>query len=178
MNYHAVESRLAPVRSQLERTLAGISDADWTRSPAGGGWSVAEVIAHLIQVETVIHDAARKYLGQEIRPLKRGLLPRLIWPPIWLIAWRELGFKRKSPIPMDPALVTNKADMLAKFAARRSTTLAFLKETMAEGRDLGQYHWKHPFFGPLTFPEWLRVIGYHETRHTKQIREIVSSFQS
>lgn len=178
MNYQAVESRLAPVRAEMERTLAGISESDWTRKPASGGWSVAEVIAHLIQVEAVIHDAARKYLAQDVRPLKRTPLPSPFWPPIWLIAWRELGFKRKSPIPLDPALVTSKADMLAKFTARRAATLAYLKETMAEGRDLRHYHWKHPFFGPLTFPEWLHVIGYHETRHTKQIREIVSSFQS
>jgi hypothetical protein len=103
-------------------------------------------------------------------------MPRAIWPPIWLVPYR--GIKRESPVPMDAALVVGKAEMLAKFAECRRATLSFLRETMAQRTDLDSYNWRHPFFGPLTFPEWCRLLGYHETRHTKQIREIVSSFQS
>ncbi len=172
MTYPAVESRLGRIRARLDALLATVSEADWKRSPAAGGWSVGEVIAHLLQVETAIHDAAVRTLAKPPVPVKRKWLR----VPILLIQFR--GLKRESPIPLDPALVTSKAEMLARFAERRKKTLAFLQETLAQGRDLSGYHWRHPFFGTLTFAEWCRVIACHEVRHTKQIREIVSSFQS
>jgi hypothetical protein len=102
-------------------------------------------------------------------------MPRKLWPPIWLIPYR--GLKRESPVPLDPALVTTKAEMLARLTERRAATLTFLRRAMDEHGDLTGFQWKHPFFGALTFYEWCRVLGYHEVRHTKQIREIVSSFQ-
>lgn len=176
MNYLIVESRLAHVRATLDGVLAAAPAEHWTRTPASGGWSVGEVLAHLIQVETAIETAARRTLAQPPHPLKSSWKPRALWPPIWLVPFR--GIQRQSPIPMDAALVSAKPEMLAKFAGRRRTTLTFLRETMAQRNDLGLYNWKHPFFGPLTFPEWCRLLAYHETRHTKQIREIVSSFQS
>ena len=172
MNYKSVEANLDRVRRKLDGILATVPDDQWTRKPARGGWSVCEVLAHLIQVESAIHGAAEKMLAQPPKPLKRKLLR----VPIVLIQWR--GAKRQSPIPLDSTLVTSKAEMLAKFAERRAQTLAFLRNAITEGRDFTGYHWRHPFFGSLTFQEWCRVIAYHETRHTKQIQEIVSSFQS
>jgi len=172
MNYQTVESSLTRVRKQMDGVLAPISDANWARRPQQGGWSVGEVLAHLMQVERAVCDAARKTLAKPPQPLQRKLLR----VPIAVIQFR--GIKRESPIPLDAALVQGKAEMLAKFAARRGETLTFLRETLAGGRDLAGYHWRHPFFGTLTFAEWCRVLAYHETRHTKQIREIVSSFQS
>ena len=171
MEYARVEAKLAQVRSPLEALLASIPEADWKRTPVKGGWSVGEIIAHLIQVESAIQLAGSKAIAQEPKPLKRRFPP-----PIFLVKYR--GIKRETPIPLDAQLVTTKAEMLAKFAARRHETLAFLREAISSGRDLRRVHWRHPFFGPLTFAEWCRLIGNHEIRHTKQIREIVSSFQS
>ena len=172
MSYQAIEANLAKARGQLDAALASVPEADWARKPAAGGWSVGEVLAHLIQVECAVHDAGVKTLAKPPKPLKRGWMPA----PIFLIKYR--GIKRETPIPLDPALVTSKEEMLAKFAERRQQTLAFLREALANGRDLAGYHWRHPFFGSLTFHQWCRVLASHEIRHTKQIREIVSSFQS
>jgi len=172
MDYKTVEAKLARVRTRMEAVLDAVPEADWARRPAAGGWSVGEVLVHLLQVEAAILTAAAKSLAQPPKPLRRKLLR----VPITVIQFR--GIKRESPIPMDPALLAGKAEMLAKFGERRTQTLAFLRDALATSRDLRGYHWRHPFFGTLTFTEWCRVIAYHETRHTKQIREIVSSFQS
>lgn len=176
MDFHSVEKRLARARGTLDRELGSVPEDQWTRKPAAGGWSVAEVVVHLVQVETAVHGAAVRRLAEGPRPLNRGLIPRAVWPPIWMIPYR--GLKRESPIPMDPGLVTTRSEMLAKFAARRRETLDFFRATMAARSDLSGYHWRHPFFGELTFAEWCRVLAYHEMRHAKQIREIVRSFQS
>lgn len=176
MTYSAVEANLARVRSKLDAVLRAVPEGDWKRKPAAGGWSVGEVVAHLIQVETAVLDAGVKRLAQPPRTLKSGWLPRSVWPPIWLIPYR--GLKRQTPIPMDAALVASKTEMLETLAQRRQETLCFLRETLQPGRCLDGYFWNHPFFGSLTLLEWCRVLAYHETRHRKQIREIVSSFQS
>ena len=91
----------------------------------------------------------------------------------WLAQFRQL--KRESPIPLDPALVLNKTESLARHAALRARTLELFAKNA--GRDLSAYRVKHPFFGYLNFYEWFRTIGYHELRHTQQIQEIVEVFQ-
>ncbi len=61
--------------------------------------------------------------------------------------------------------------MLAALRQVRSDTITFLNDL--PDRDLGMYRWPHPFLGSLSFYDWFRVVGYHERRHSKQIREIV-----
>jgi hypothetical protein len=178
MDYPTIEARLHRTRATLNGELAAVGEDFWSRTPRSGGWSVAEVVVHLIQVETAVHKAGVKRLADGPRPLARGLLPRAVWPPIWLIPFRPPAFRRQSPIPMDSVLVAGKAESLARLAARRAETLEFLRATTGAGHNLDSYHWKHPSFGELTFAQWCRVLWYHETRHTKQIREIVRSFQS
>ncbi len=65
--------------------------------------------------------------------------------------------------------------MLSRLAELRLRTLALLEGN--RNRELGAYRWPHPFFGSLNFYDWFNVMAYHEARHTKQIREIVDSFQ-
>ena len=78
--------------------------------------------------------------------------------------------RRKSPIPIDQELLRDKELMLAGLRKVRERSLAFLEET--KGRDLGEYRWKHPALGMLNTYGWIQFIAAHETRHTKQMREI------
>jgi hypothetical protein len=81
----------------------------------------------------------------------------------------------KSPIPLDPALVGQKEEMLAQLREVRGRTLAFVEET--RGRDLANYHMPHPFLGTLNTYEWFQMIASHELRHTKQMKEISAALQ-
>ena len=92
--------------------------------------------------------------------------------PLVVSTWRVM--KVKSPIPLDPKLVCEKAIALEKLAATRSETMKILEST--RGRDCSDYRYPHPFLGSLDVYEWFRMIGYHELRHAKQIREIVEYF--
>jgi IS4 transposase len=87
--------------------------------------------------------------------------------------------KRKTPIPLDPALLVDKAESLSRHEVLRKRTLALLADnaTGNSGRDLSAYRHKHPFFGYLNFYQWFYTIGYHELRHSEQIQEIVEVFQ-
>lgn len=52
---------------------------------------------------------------------------------------------RKTPIPLDPALVLEKDAMLTHLREVRADTLVFVGETA--GKDLRKYHMPHPFLG-------------------------------
>jgi len=122
-------------------------------------------------VEQAVTDGAAKLIAAPPQPIP---FVKRLHLPVVLAAWR--GFRAKSPIPLDPSLVAEKEEMLAKFRALRGKTIAFLEENAA--RDLSRYHSRHPFFGQLNFYQWFRMLAYHERRHAKQIREIVESFQN
>jgi hypothetical protein len=163
--------RLGRARTGLQAAVDAVPSGFWREQPRPGAWSAAEVIAHLTMVEGAITDGAAKLTRSA--PRKVPFWKRLHLP-VRLAAWR--GVRAKTPIPLDPKLVGDKEEMLARFAALRQRTLTLLDENRK--CNLSAYRWPHPFFGSLNFYDWFLLMAYHELRHTKQIREIVDSFQS
>jgi hypothetical protein len=170
--------KLAPILDLLDRAHKGllvacadIPESRWTKAPAAGRWSAGENVAHLIMVEETVLAGARKALSQS--PPRHPVWKRLHLPPV-LARWRAV--KRKSPIPLDRSLLGPREELLKKYTAARNRTLKLISETAR--RDLSRYRMPHPFFGSLNFYDWFRTLGYHEVRHTKQIREIGKSFHS
>ena len=62
--------------------------------------------------------------------------------------------------------------MLAELQEVRVRTLTLIEETKA--RDLRVYRWRHPFLGWLNAYQWFELLGSHQIRHEKQIREIAA----
>ncbi len=141
----------------------------WRRSPGAERWSAAEVVAHVGMVEQAIISGAKKVLQAPPTPLP--LLKRLHLP-VALAAWRAA--KRKSPVPLDSSLVTNRAEALSQLEAAREGTLGFIEAT--RDQDLKVFRFPHPFLGSLNLYDWFRMIGYHDLRHAQQIREVVETF--
>ena len=92
--------------------------------------------------------------------------------PLAIATWR--GCKVRTPIPLDAKRVRDKQDSFAGLIAAREATVAFIEST--RGTDVSIYRYEHPFLGSLNMYEWFRMIGYHELRHAKQIRELVETF--
>ena len=157
-------------RTDLLAAAEAVPPDLWARAPKPSSWSAADVTAHLTGVETAITDGAARAIRNEPRRLPFW---RKLHAPVVLVRWRF--FRAKTPIPLDGKLLAEKEEMLARLRGARASTLAFLKET--QGRDLRAYYWPHPFFGPMNFYDWFRLMAHHEARHTKQIREIVEFFQ-
>jgi hypothetical protein len=171
-------TKVAPILALLDRAHQGlvaacaeIPPARWKTPSSGGGWSASEVLAHLTMVETAVWDGAREVLAQ--KPGRHPLRKRLHIPPAFS-QWRLL--KVKTPVPLDSALVLSRDESLQSFAAARDRTLKFIAE--AGARDLRPYRRSHPFLGSLDLYDWLRVLAYHEIRHTKQLREIGKYFRT
>jgi hypothetical protein len=92
--------------------------------------------------------------------------------PLAIATWR--GRKVRTPIPLDPGRVRDKQESFADLVATRQASLAFIEST--RGIDVSRYRFQHPFLGSLNIYDWFRMIGYHELRHAKQIRELVETF--
>ena len=158
-----IRQRLETARRGLLEAVAPVSEEEWKQKPPQGGWSVAEILVHLGQVEMRVMTGAKERLRSEPQP--RSFRERFHLP-VWLVEYRVV--KRESPIPLDEKLIADKAESLARLSAIRDDTLGVLKEN--EEKNLSGYHMKHPFLGQLDFHEWMRMLASHEIRHTKQIR--------
>ena len=163
---------LSPIFEQLKRARAGlesaaapISDDFWQRQPRPGRWSAAEVVAHLTMVENKVNQSAGKVIRHSPRPMP--IWQRVHLPP-WFVKYRLVRFK--TPVPLDPSLVSAKSNMLSQLTFARKQSLALLEQVM--DRDMSVYWWKHPLLGQLNFYDWYRMLAHHEVRHTKQLREI------
>lgn len=146
-----------------------IPQARWKRPPPKGGWSAAEILAHLTMVESAVWSGAREELSK--RPPRRPFWKKL-HIPVAVSSVRTI--KRKTPIPLDAKLVKARQESLEGYSAARQRTLKLIAEQ--SNRDLTPYRRTHPFLGSLNLYDWMRVLAYHEIRHTKQIREIVKTF--
>jgi DinB family protein len=142
----------------------------WMSNPANGGWSAGEVVAHLTMVEVAVWKGAREELSKRAR--RYSLLER-IHLPVVMASWRVI--KRKSPVPLDSTLVKARQEALETYSSARNRTLKFIAEQSS--RDLAPFRRKHPFLGSLNLYDWMRMLAYHEIRHTKQILEIGKSFE-
>jgi hypothetical protein len=168
---------LDPIFRHLDRGKAeyfaaaqSVPEERWRDSPGAGSWSAGEVTAHLVMAEETIIDGMKQML--EKPPFPTPFLKRF-HVPLWLSTWRVK--KVKSPIPLDSNLVFEKPVAMEKFSVTRAATVKFIEST--QGGDLNAYRYPHPFLGSLNAYHWFRMIGYHEMRHAKQVREIVEFFR-
>jgi hypothetical protein len=162
----AIQLKLAEAQREFLSAADAVPRERWSSKPGAEEWSAAEVVAHLVMVERAIIGGADRITQKE--PRKIPFYKRLHLP-LKLVEARVI--RRKTPIPLDPALVGDKESMLAELRGARERTLAFLEET--QGRDLSEYRWPHAFLGMLNAYEWFAMIAAHQIRHAKQVREIV-----
>jgi len=162
-------ARITDKLARAQQAFLGAADAIppdlWRTRPPEGGWSPAEITAHLCQVERTILGTADRILRHPPRPTP--LLKRLHLP-LKLVESRLL--RRKSPIPLDPELLAEKETMLAVLRGVRERTFAFLEETST--RNLSGYFWPHPFLGMLNAYAWFEMIAAHQLRHTRQMLQL------
>jgi hypothetical protein len=146
-----------------------VSDQHWQKSPGADRWSAAEVFAHLLIIEERIIFGMKRLLRSAPVPVP---LHKRFHLPLAMGTWR--GRKLRTPIPLDAKRVCGKQESFANLTAAREITLEFIEST--RGTDVSPYRFDHPFLGSLNMYEWFRLVGYHELRHAKQIRELVETF--
>jgi len=159
---------LAKSQKGFLRAADAVPSEFWKASPSVGRWSAAEIVAHLIIVERAVIRKADRVVQN---PPKHVPFIKRLHLPMALVESRLV--RRKSPIPIDSAMLRDKEGMLAELREVRERSFSFLQET--KSRDLSEYRWAHPALGTLNTYQWIQFISSHEIRHTKQMEEVSAS---
>lgn len=147
MNADALIARLAPFPATLDALLAHLPDADWRWRPAEGGWSLVEVVNHLVDEEVEDFRARLRYV------LENAPGP---WPPLdpeGVVTSRR--YQERDP-----------AESLRRFRDERSASLAWLRGLASPRWDAGR---EHPRIGMFHAGDLMAAWAAHDARHLQQI---------
>jgi uncharacterized damage-inducible protein DinB len=137
---------LAATPRDLERITRMVAVAQGAQRPDPAGWSVAEVVAHMAEIEVRFRARLRLILAED-NPTLSALDPD------------ETAHDLARPLPA----------LVAAFAAERVATLVLLAGL--EQRDWGR-PLVHPADGPTRFREQVQALVTHDNDHLAQISSI------
>jgi len=142
----------AATSKKLDRLIKGVSAAKLRRRPEPQKWSVAEILAHLADVEIVIGWRLRSILGAP------GTAIQAFDQDSWVEA---LHYEKR-----DPRL------SVAQMRVARDANLALLKSLTPE-------QWKHFGMhserGQESIEHIVRMIAGHDLNHMQQIERILAA---
>ena len=158
-------------RDELEsfvRTVPGSLHA--TRVHADR-WTIAEHIEHLALIEDsigrLISSMAKQLRAENALETEQssmlGSLDQFRLP--------QAPTKLVAPVPYRPTGSLSSIEALEKLRDIRTRMLEGVNK--ANGLDLSQTKFPHPFFGPLDGYQWLLLVAQHELRHLHQMKEDV-----
>lgn len=157
------------IRQRLLNDLKDFSDEVLNTRPADGGWSVVQVIHHLILSEqNTVGYLRKKSLGLgTARKTGLSAFLRIKLTQLWLAT---PFLKRKAP-----AIIAKVPDYatFADTAALWDTTRANLKALLYELPDSAAERelFRHPFAGMFNLYQMLDFITAHLSHHVRQINQ-------
>ena len=174
-----LQQHLDASRRELLAAVAAVPAADRDRTPRDGGWSVANVLAHLARTEGQI----AAFLARALRDAE-ATAPL---PPAPAAAGSVLATldaerlldrttRLEAPAFAAPDPATTAATATVALERARARLCAVLHA--ADGRDTATLRRAHHVLGELTFAQWIAFAGYHERRHTAQVRELGASLMA
>ncbi len=137
---------------KLARLVDGVSIARLRKRPAPQKWSVAEILAHLADVEIVVGWRMRSILGKPGTPVEA------FDQDAWVTA---LHYEKRDP---------RKSIELHRVV--REANLALLKSLSAEQ---WKHYGQHAERGQETIEHIVRMIAGHDINHIRQIENILTS---
>ena len=159
-----IESKRSRLLAELDALPRSVLDA----RPPSGGWSVLEVVEHLVLAEeSVLANMDRPEL---LRPRRTSLRSRLGYAAI-------IGVL-SSPLRVQVPTTAMRPEGTRSFEELRTAweeshrALRRHVTAVEEGRISGAV-FAHPVSGPLTTRQALRMMRVHMNRHTRQIRRIL-----
>lgn len=147
--YHrGMSDRLLDFQSRLLLAIHGIADADLARPEKEGAWSIANVIAHLGDVELLSAWRLRQMLVEDEPELAR--IPQEAW-----VARLHNG--------------QTVAEALEHFWALRRQNVSLIRSLSEEEL---QRRARHPRLGIITVAHFIESVIEHQEKHLQQIERI------
>jgi uncharacterized damage-inducible protein DinB len=156
-------------RDNFLKSIAGLSQKQWTFKPAPDRWSVAEVAEHIAVSESAIFGLVQKQvMTSPAAPEKRDQVKG----KDEMIAERvpDRSHKAQAPEFLRPTgRWATEAELAKAFEESRAATMEYIRAT---NDDLRDHFFDHPVFGIMDGYQWLLLISAHSARHTAQIEEV------
>lgn len=158
---------------ELAQTSASVvatsrrSDAELTRSdPEISGWTAAEHLEHLGRSDLLTYDRLDEIFADPVRgePVHPSLAGRLVLSLGWIPRGRG-----QSPDPVRPttADVETARELTSRAQLRLESYGGHLEAFVDCPTGL-----RHPYFGVLDPPSWLRFLAVHHRHHLKIVRDL------
>ncbi|WP_100011331.1 DinB family protein [Lentibacillus sediminis] len=149
-------------RGELLKEVNGLSDEVVNQKLAADQWSIKQVLEHLYLMEATVTRTIEKQLANgEATEAKEKPIERTV--------------NRKTKVDAPEYLVPSEdfrtLEELKKKLAATHQGLSDL-ENRTNNQDLEAKTFPHPAFGDLSLKQWIPFVGYHEMRHTEQIKEV------
>lgn len=156
-------------RDNFLKSIAGLSQKQWTFKPAPDRWSVAEVAEHItISESTIFGIVQNKVMSSPAAPEKREQVKGK--DEIILERVPDRSHKVQAPEILRPTgRWPAQADLTKTFEASRAATIEYIRTTKDDLRD---HFFDHPVLGTIDGYQWLLLISAHSARHTAQIEEV------
>jgi hypothetical protein len=185
------------VRRELTARVENLSEAQQTFRPAEGAWSIAEIIDHLsITEQNMVQLIGMLLKKSEGAPAAaatasggdggdgggdggidnaRTAATAPTFQPFSLDNFLEQvrDVKLNAPERVRPGANVTLADALTNLQRTRDAIDAM--RPRLEVADLGAATYPHPAFGEFNSAQWLAFIGHHESRHLRQIENLMAA---
>jgi hypothetical protein len=149
---HDLLDRLTTFPARLAKATEGLDEPQATRLEREGGWSIADVVAHLGDLELVYAVRIRTILaGAGDTPLAA----------LNQNAWIE-RVHRREPL----------SELLERFRQQRAHNVALLERLNAEELERSGIH---PQYGPITVRAAAERLVRHDEKHLAQLERIKAS---
>src|SRR5580700_11093704 len=156
-------------RDNFLKSIAGLSQKQWTFKPAPDRWSVAEVAEHIAVSESSLSGLVEKQIMMSpAAPEKREQVKGK--DELILQRVPDRSHKAQAPEFLRPTgRWATEADLTKAFEESRRVTMDYVRTT---DDDLRDHFFDHPVFGTLDGYQWLLLLSAHSERHTAQIEEV------
>ena len=155
------------MRKKILQMVQGLTDEEFNRQPANGGWSPKQILEHLSLMETLIASNVAK-------ELKNNDSPKAMKKPISISTNRIIKVEApERTVPSDTFKTL--CEMKQELHNSRLFLLDVYDSSNKEA--LMSKSFKHPIFGQIPLCQWFPFVGLHEKRHLKQLKDTIESLR-
>jgi len=168
--HKATEASLDNYRAQLDI----IPDELFSVTPPGGGWSYAEVYAHILKATLGASISLEKCTQKNCGTTAKGL-SFLGW--LLMFTGRFPPFRVKVPqaiankMPAEKISKEEAKNLIIKCRKRIDSTMPLVIGALVDSKT------KHPRLGMLNAWQWFKFIRIHLEHHLKQLSRIGKKFK-
>lgn len=178
MNYQSISEIYAAndkIREKLIKTVSDLTDEQASFSLSEGGeqkWTVANIVEHIAIVQEGMTKISAKLLNEAQNRGGKSDGAAKISENFARKASEMSEKKFEAPEMVRPSGKRSIAESLEKMEETRQK-LKNLRP-LFESVECSDFKFPHPFMGKLTAHEWLALVGGHEIRHLRQIKNILN----